>query len=916
MSLDASPVFLGRDHEQQVVREAIAALPGQGGTMVITGDPGIGKSMLAGFARKEAERRDLLVLTATGVPAESRLPYAGLHQLLRPVRARISDLPGPQADAILAAFGHATRQVPDRFLVDLAVTELLADAAAGQPLLVLADDAHWLDPPTCDALTFLGRRIGGEPIVMLATARSGYPMPLLDAGLDELRLDGLDEETACQLLDAVAPGLDAAVRREILDAALGNPLALTELSRSAIRAAGALGGRGFTAITDRIEKAFAARWTELPGNTRTVLLVAALNEGGTLRETLDAASMLGGSAVAAEAVTAAADAHLIEVRPEGLRFRHPLARSAIEYRAGPAQAARAHQALAAVLEGQPDRRAWHRAAATLGADEEVAAELDQAASRAVRRAAVSVGITALERAVQLSQDPAARTGRMLRAAQLSFELGRPALVQRFVQDLPAAGLTITDRARLALLEESIETRLGEGGDRIRFLAGLAREAAGHGLADLAQDLLLAAARRCWWADPGREARLLVADTAVELADSQLHPALQSVLAFAAPDAYGAMARGHLATLSHDASLDAAKLTHLGVAATVLCMFGQARGMFAAAITQLREQRRLGLLIRALTYDAFAAVYTCQWADVLTDARECIQAAADAGQHRWIAVITVPKIIVTALRGDQAEMERLASEAEPVLLSSGQGSALAHLQIGRGLSALGQGDYHTAYQHLLRLYDPADPAHNYMLCMYHIADLADAASHSGHHERAAGLLATAAGQPPGPLLTVSTAFAAAMLGKDDQHAGQRFELALAGDLRHWPFYHARLRLEYGCWLRRHHQPARSRDQLRAARGVLHALGAQGWVQRADEELRASGARAPAAAPQAQPEQLSPQERRIARLAAAGLSNREIGERLSVSHRTIGYHLYRIFPKLGITSRAELGTVLASQEAGAG
>ena len=901
-------MFLGRDHEQEVVRKYIAALPRRGGSVVITGDPGIGKSTLAEFARQAAVQQDVLILTVTGVPAESRLPYAGLHQLLRPVRAGIRDLPGPQADAIRTAFGHSSGHVPDRFLVDLAVTELLASAAARRPLLVLADDAHWLDPPTCDALTFLGRRIDSEPIVMLATARDGYPLSLLQAGLEELRLEGLDEKAAGQLLDAAAPGLGAAVRREILDVALGNPLALTELSRLAMRSEAPLTGRGLTAITDRIEKAFAARWGELPEETQAVLLITALNEGGTLRETLAAAAAILGRVVVVDAVTPAIDARLVEASASRLRFRHPLARSAIEYRAGPSQVAAGHRALAAVLEGQPDRRAWHRAAAALGPDEEVAAELDEAAARAAQRAAISVAITALERAVELSLDPAARTSRLLRAAQLSFELGRPALIERFVRRVPATGLSLTDRARLALLEESVETRLADGSDRIRYLVEVAREAAGNGLTDLAQDLLLAAARRCWWADPGREVRLLVAETAVELAGSPLNPTLQSVLAFAAPDAYGAVARDQLASLSRDTSLDADQLTHLGIASELLTAFGQSRAMFATAVPQLREQRRLGLLIRALTYDAFAAVYACQWSDAATAADECMRAATEAGQHRWIAVAKEIKAAVAALHGDSAEMERLASEAEPALLSTGQRSASCFLQIARGLSALGQGDYHTAYGHLLRTYDPADSAYHHVISMYHIGDLADAASHSGHHERARELLAAATDQVPGPLLAVSVPFAAAMLAKDDPDAGQQFELALAGDLRSWPFYYARLELEYGGWLRRHHQPMRSREHLRTARDILDSIGARDWARRADEGLRASGARPRAAALRSPLEQLSAQEHRIARMAAAGLSNREIGERLSVSHRTIGYHLYRMFPKLGITSRAQLGAVI--------
>jgi DNA-binding CsgD family transcriptional regulator len=413
----------------------------------------------------------------------------------------------------------------------------------------------------------------------------------------------------------------------------------------------------------------------------------------------------------------------------------------------------------------------------------------------------------------------------------------------------------------------------------------------------------------WEIDPGREVRLLVAGTAVELADNPLHPTLQSVLAFAAQDAYGTMARDHLASLSHDTSLDAAQLTHLGIACTMLSAFDQARAMFAVAVPQLREQRRLGLLIQALLYDAWSAVLRCQWPDAVAAADEGIRAADEAGQPGWMAVLTVVKAAVAGLRGDHAELERLADQSESVVLSSGQGASVALVQIARGFSALGQGDYHAAYEYLLRIYDPTDPAYHHMLCWYYIGDLADAASHSGHKERGRELLAAAAAQELGPMLAATLPFATAMLTADDENASQRFELALAGDLRHWPFYYARLKLEYGGWLRRHHQPGRSREHLRTARGILDAVGAGDWGRRADEELRASGARPRAVAPLSGLPQLSPQELRIARMAAAGLSNREIGERLSVSPRTIGYHLYRIFPKLGITSRAELGTVIA-------
>jgi len=899
-------MFLGRERERRVIRDLVAGGPERGGALIVIGDPGIGKSTLAGLARRFAVRQGLTVLATTGVPAESRLPYAGLHQLLRPLRVGIDDLPGPQRDALLSAFGQGADPGPDRFLVALAVTDLLTAAAAGRPLLVLADDAHWIDPPSCDVLAFLGRRIDSAPIVLLATARDGYSFPLLEAGFPELRLEGLGDEAAARLLDCVAPGLTAAVRGEILEVSLGNPLALCELSRRHADQAASLGA---VPVTDRIEKAFAARWTELPEQTRTVLLVAALNEGGTLGETLAAAGLLGGEAVSTAAVTPAIAARLVDAGPTGVWFRHPLVRSAIEHRAGLDPITSAHRALAAVLDGDPDRQAWHRAGASTGPDENVAAELDEAASRAERRAAISVAITALERGVELSADPAARNGRLLRAAQLAWELGRPVLVDRLAGNVDRTALDLADRARLAQLEEDVRSDRTPDAERIRYLAELARKVAADGQLDLAMDLLMSAARRGWQGTPDRRTRLLIADAALDLAADPLHPVLLSVLAYATPDIHGPLVRDRLARLGGggQADLDPGQLIYLGQAATVLGAFGQSRALLAAVIPRLRAQGRLGLLVRALYNDAASAIYTGHWTEASAEYAECERLAAQTGQHQRVALVKSCASVVAAMRGDDAEAERLASEAEQVLVTGATAAA-----IGRGIAALGRRDYDEAYQHLMRLYDPADGAFHYVMRMYHLGDLADAAAHSGHRSQARGMIASvtaSATGEPGPLMAGSLTFAAVMLA-DDADAGPLFDRALGDDLRQWPFYHARLRLEYGSWLRRHRQPAQSRGQLRAARDILDAIGARAWRERADVELRASGARLRAVAPEpGRFGQLTAQEQRIARMVLAGMSNREIGKRLQVSHRTVGYHLYRMFPKLGITSRAELGTVVA-------
>ncbi|MFD8719113.1 ATP-binding protein [Streptomyces sp. NPDC059629] len=910
-------MFFGRDHEQRVVGELITSLPDRGGVLLVIGDPGIGKSQLAEMARQSATERDLVVIDSTGVPTESRLPYAGLHQLLRTLRADMEVLPEQQRHAILAAFGQATGQAPDQFLIAQAVTELLIAAAARNPLVVLIDDAHWLDSPTGDVLSFLARRIDSEPIAMLATTRDGYPLPLLEAGLPELRLSGLAEEPAGQLLDVVAPGLPVGARRAILDAALGNPLAIAELSQGAARVELPMAVPGSMPITHRIERAFAARWSELPAETRMVLLIAALNEGGALSETLEAASALSGVRVAAEAVDPAISARLVEANRISLRFRHPLVRSAIEYRAGPSQVAAAHQALASVLADRPDRRAWHRASAALGPNEEVAAELGHAAERAVQRGAISVAITALERAVELSRDPAERTDRLLHAARLAFELGRPAQVRGFLMSVPRAGLLPADKARLALLEEGVESTPAEGNERIRTLVGLARKSAADGQPELAMDVLLAAARRCWQNHPDTDTRLLVAKTALELAAHPLHPTLLSVLAFATPDVYGSVACERLAHLAQDTTLDAAQLADLGAAGTVIGVPREARAMLGAAVPQLREQRRLGILVVALIYNCYSAMYLCQWSDVLASADEAIQTASEAGRPRWIPVAKVPKAHVAAVQGDIAKLEQLVAEAEPVLLSLGATSALALLRIARGLAAIGQGDYHGAYEHLITLHDLSGPSFSHILRIYHIGDLVEAAVRSGHRAQAQALfaeLSATAADDPSPLLGGGVAYAAAMLAQDGEDAALHFESALDSDLRQCPLAYARLKLEYGCWLRRHQQLARSREHLRGARDMLDAIGASAWRKRADEELRASGIRSPAApAPRGRLDQLTPQEERIARMVLSGLSNKEIGERLSLSHRTVAYHLHRMFPKLGITSRVELATVFAESGA---
>jgi hypothetical protein len=290
---DAIPTLLGRESEVRLVGELLDRVTDQGGALVVSGGPGIGKSALLGDAVRRARERGMLVLKVTGVQSEAVLPFAGLHSLLQPLLGRVDALGAPQWDAVLAAFGMTDAAVPDPFLTALAALDLMAEAAARAPVLVVADDAHWLDQATRDALTFVARRLEFEPILLVAAIRDGYETPLRVAGLPSLALGALAPPTAAALLDSRSPGLPTGVRERFLRAAAGNPLALVELPIAHGRLGGGdAGDAGWLPLTTRLEQAFAARALELPAPTRTALLVAALNDGPLLGEVLAAAAVL------------------------------------------------------------------------------------------------------------------------------------------------------------------------------------------------------------------------------------------------------------------------------------------------------------------------------------------------------------------------------------------------------------------------------------------------------------------------------------------------------------------------------------------------------------------------------------------------------------------------------------------------
>ncbi|MEA2425669.1 MAG: hypothetical protein QOH13_2079 [Thermoleophilaceae bacterium] len=907
---DEAAPLLGRAQEQRLLTSLLDGIGDRGQALVLRGEPGIGKSRLLSDAAQTARGRGMTVLTATGVQSEAHLPFAGLHQMLRPVRDRAVGLPPVQRDALDVAFGLTNEVVPEPYRIAMASLDLISDVAGDAPVLLVVEDAHWLDPPTAGVLAFVARRIESDPIVLLAATRDGYPSALADAGLPEHRLAGLDDTTAAALLDAAAPGLSLTARNRVLREAAGNPLALLELPAVAGDADDEPSVPGSLPLTERLERAFAARVSDLPDATRLVLLVAALSDGDALGEILQAAGTVAGTPLDLDAAEPAADAGIADLDLQTLRFRHPLVRSAVAQSAGLADRRRVHEALADGLEDQ-DRRAWHRAALLTGVHEDIARELEAAGARARRRGAAAVAVTAMRRAAELGE-PAHRTRRLLAAAGLGVELGRPDVVVPLLREVRRLDLGELDRTRATWVEETALTRPLGDAERIRSLIAAAERAGAAGDHDLHVDLLWLLASRAWWVDPGAEARRPLIDAAAQLGDANADdPRVFAIHAYADPLGHAAGVLDRLTSAAQAERLDTDAARFFGPAALVVGAFDLGSDFLAVAIDGLSTEGRLGHLPRLLVLYSNMAGRLGDWDAAISAAEEARRLAEELGEPQWMAAADTGIALVAAMRGDDQRADQLATEAELVAEPAGANITMAFAQSGRVLAALATGRHADAYASADRVFDRADSAHHPVISSWLIADLADAARHIDEHAAARARVAqveAVAGERPGTWIALGLRHARALVA-DPAEAAARFEEALAGDLTRWPFQRARIQLAYGQWLRRDRRVAESRAVLRAARDTFDALGSTPWGEQARRELRASGERSRRRLPEAR-DQLTAQELQIAQLAAQGLSNREIGQRLYLSHRTISTHLYRVFPKLGITSRGELSAALAS------
>jgi DNA-binding CsgD family transcriptional regulator len=905
----------GRKQQSALLDGLIAGVRGgRSRVLVVRGEPGIGKTALLGYAADTAP--DFQVVRAEGVESEMELPFAALQQLFGRMLGRLDRLPVPQRDALGVAFGLRPGSAPNRFLAGLAVVGLLSDAAADHPVLALVDDAQWLDQGSARVLAFVARRLDAEPVALVFGTREAAGAGCL-AGLPELVLGGLADADARALLASALPGrLDERVRGRIIAESGGNPLALLELPRAATAAelAGGYRSAGPAAVADRIGGSFLRRVAALPRQTKRLLLLAAAEPTGDPALLWRAAARLGISA--ADAAPAEADG-LLAVG-DRVTFRHPLVRSAI-YQAAPVTDRRlAHQALAEATDpaADPDRRAWHRAKAAAGPDEEVAAKLERSAGRAEARGGPGAAAAFLERAATLTADPARRARRKLAAADAKYLAGAydPALAMLAAAE--AGPLEDPQRAQAELLRGQIAFASGHGGE--------------------APQLLLTAARQFEPLDPGqaREIYLQALFAALFAAHLGLGDGVREV---------AAAARAAPPPPQHPSPSD---LQLEGLALMVTDgypagapMLKQATRAFRATSISAEDVPQWGwhasygaaLLWDYASWDLLSArwVKVARDAGVLTalpmavsaravlhmTAGEFAETTALAAEVKAVTETTASSIVpyaalgLAALAGREAESAGLIEAGRTAAQRRGEGRGLTFIDWATAVLCNSLGHYEQAL-------DAADhtiaAAPTDLFANWAAAELVEAATRIRVPERAAGALqrlsAETRASGTGWALGVAARSRALVSDGEDAEALYREAIDRLGRTR-LRVDLARAHLLYGEWLRRAHRRTDARGQLRTAHQLLTAMGAGGFAERAARELRATGERVskrtskPAG-------QLTARETQIARLAGDGLSNPQIAARLFMSPRTVEYHLHKVFTKLAISSRNQLHSALAS------
>ncbi|MFD7319777.1 AAA family ATPase [Streptomyces sp. NPDC059875] len=925
----------GRDHERGILDGLLAgARESRGGAAVLLGEAGSGKTALLDRCASAAADGARL-LRCTGVQSEASLPYAGLQVLLRGALDRVRSLPERQLLALRAVIAPDDAPAGDRFLVGAATLGLLDELAAERPVVVLVDDAQWLDLETVDALLFAARRLGMGRVAMVFAAHEDAADFDGAPGLPTLHLGPLTDEEGTALLAGRAPDLHPAVSSRIRGLAQGNPLALVELV-GALTAAQRDGSEPLDAreiavlpASWRVRRIFDERIRALPAPTRLLLTVAAADDTGDVALVVAAGERVG---AAAGDLAPAEAADLVRVSGRRLVFRHPLVRAAAYQGAMLVERTAAHRALAeaAPAAGDVGRRAWHLAAATIGYDEEVAAELERSAELFRSRGGRAAVAAAYRRAARLTEDQEARSRRLAAASAAAAEAGQAELAGTLADE---AGPVSSPPAiaRLASVRAALEHGHGRAESARLLLVEATSEVTAHRPA-MGAWLLFESAAMAWEApDPVAAARDTRARTAgLDFGGHPVHRGAAGVLDTLAGDPVSGAAAirefaEYVVRTRHERSLtDQVRLHGWDM------LLGEYRTVHDEAVALERECRAegaVGVLPRVLLRLARLRLFLGRHRDAYTTAVEGLEIACDTGQHHLASMLSGVLAVLAALDGEGPGSGEGSGGADGPGGRGRRGSRedfvgrpgrdlcpdVAPIPIwltrAQGLLDLGLGRYDRALQRFAAL--TGGPHRHLMVSVHSLPDLVEAAvriDRAADAGPAAERFTRWAG-------TTGTAWAGAVelrcraLLADDAGAEEFYERALAaheGDGR--PFEQARTRLLYGEWLRRAKRRAAAQEALTVALESFERMPAAAWADRARTELRAVGATP--AAPAAGADlvgRLTAQELRVVRLAATGLSNRDIGARLFLSPRTVGYHLSNAYPKLGVTSRAALGAL---------
>jgi DNA-binding CsgD family transcriptional regulator len=902
--VDAGPELIEREQECAVLDALVDRLRDGGGAVVVQGEAGIGKSALLQRVRRRAQAQGVRPLVTVGVESEAEFAFAGLHQLLRPVIGALAQQPESQRQVLEAALGLGVDQKPDPYRVAVAAFQLICEVADSTPLALIVDDAHWLDRSTLSVIAFIGRRLEAEHVALVAAIRSGQSSALDDARLSTLDLERLSSSAAARLLDRTAPELHPVLRARVLAESSGNPLALVELARSMGRSGEHL-SPGPATLTARLERAFASRLGDLSQDTRAALLAAALDGRASLNE------IVRSSGHSLQSLRPAVDAQLVEIADDGVRFRHPLIRSAVRQGASAQQVTEMYKALAEVV-GDPERQLWHRAMAAKEPDENIASALEQHARLAAARGAVTVAGAALERAAALTADSRSQGARLVAAAEIAYELGLVESARRLVDEATSLDLSARDVARLAWFRQILSGSVWFESGAARTFVTIAEQLRDGGDADMALRSLVPIAHRCWWTRTKTRTREFLVEAALAMGMTDDDPRVLAVIGLAHPEETGPTILKRVSRMRLHEMTDPLAAMYAGIAAEKAGDIATGVRFLASAIDGLRQQVRLVPLTQALVHYAWAATHVGEWPAAAAAAHEAAGLARDTRQPQYGLTGELVGALATALRGTEPDIESLLAEAEGALLATKGGPLLATAHLARGAAAIGDGRHEDAFQQLWPVFDETDSAFHRFMRWPALLDLVEAAAGSGQTSRLTGVIAdleAISRHSEPPILRLNLACARPLLAADDQ-AEPLFTAALAEDLAGYPFLRARTLFSLGRWLRRRRRSAEARSPLRESVALFDALGAAVWSRRARQELRASGERVRRRAPDLR-DRLTAQELQIAQLAGEGLSNRQIAERLFLSPRTIGGHLYRIFPKLEITSRAQLRDAFADR-----